>query len=186
MRARLGVPVLAHRRTAELLAGRGVAVDGELADDQRVVLAGEPPFPVRVVHTPGHAKGHLCFLDETWGSLLAGDMVAGLGTIVIDPPGGDMDAYLASLEKLISLAPATLFPGHGPALRNAPAKLREALDHRRWREERVLGAWNDGLREPERMLPVVYDDAPRTAWPLAERQIAAHLERLRRAGRLVG
>jgi glyoxylase-like metal-dependent hydrolase (beta-lactamase superfamily II)/8-oxo-dGTP pyrophosphatase MutT (NUDIX family) len=185
LRERLRVPVLAHRETARLLAGRGVAVDGELADGERVVLEGDPPFPVRVVHTPGHAPGHLCFLDETWGSLLAGDMVAGLGTIVIDPPGGDMDTYLASLEKLLDLAPVTLFPAHGPALRNAPAKLREVIDHRLWREERVLAAWNDGLRRPREMLPVVYDDAPEQAWPLAERQIVAHLERLRRAGRLI-
>ena len=181
---RLRLPIAAHRATAELLAERGITVDRELADGERVVLDGVPPFPVRVVHTPGHAPGHLCFLDETWGSLLAGDMVAGLGTIVIDPPLGDMDAYLASLDKLLALAPKTLFPSHGPALRDAEGKLREYLEHRRWREERVLAAWRDGLREPAAMLPRVYDDAPREAWPLAERQVLAHLERLRRAGKL--
>jgi len=184
MRRRLGVPVLAHAETARLLADRGLTVDGELADGERVTLAGDPPFPVRAVHTPGHAPGHLCFLDETWGSLLAGDMVAGIGTVVIDPPLGDMDAYLASLDKLAELAPGTLFPAHGPAILDAVGKLREYADHRRWREERVLAAWRDGLREPRRMLPRVYDDVPEPAWPLAERQILAHLERLRRAGRL--
>jgi glyoxylase-like metal-dependent hydrolase (beta-lactamase superfamily II) len=178
------VPVAAHRRTAELLAGRGVEVDRELADGERVVLAGEPPFPLTVLHTPGHAPGHLCFFDETWGSLVAGDMVTGLGTVVIDPPLGDMDAYLASLDKLLALAPETLFPAHGPAIRDAAGKLREVAEHRRWREERVLAAWRDGVREPAAMLPRVYDDAPREAWPLAERQILAHLDRLRRAGRL--
>jgi len=184
MRRRLGVPVLAHAATARLLADRGLEVDDELADGERVSLAGDPPFPVRVVHTPGHAPGHLCFLDETWGSLLAGDMVAGIGTVVIDPPHGDMDAYLASLDKLVDLAPKTLFPAHGPAILDAVGKLREYADHRRWREERVLAAWSDGLREPREMLPRVYDDVPEPAWPLAERQILAHLERLRRAGRI--
>jgi len=184
MRRRLGVPVLAHAETARLLAARGLAVDGELADGERVTLAGDPPFPVRAVHTPGHAPGHLCFFDETWGSLLAGDMVTGIGTVVIDPPHGDMDAYLASLDKLIELRPKTLFPAHGPAILDAVAKLREYADHRRWREQRVLAAWRDGLREPRQMLPRVYDDVPEPAWPLAERQILAHLERLRRAGRL--
>jgi glyoxylase-like metal-dependent hydrolase (beta-lactamase superfamily II)/8-oxo-dGTP pyrophosphatase MutT (NUDIX family) len=186
LRRHLGVPVLAHPKTAELLAGRGIAVDGTLADGQRVVLAGggEPDFPLRVLHTPGHAPGHLCFYDETWGSLVAGDLVAGLGTIVIDPPQGDMDAYLASLERLIELAPATLFPAHGPAIRDAVGKLREYVEHRLWREEKVLAAWRDGLREPQAMLPRVYDDVPEQAWPLAERQIVAHLERLERAGRL--
>jgi glyoxylase-like metal-dependent hydrolase (beta-lactamase superfamily II)/8-oxo-dGTP pyrophosphatase MutT (NUDIX family) len=184
LRERLGVPIAAHAATAALLAFRGVAVDRELVDGELVVLAGDPPFPLRVVHTPGHAPGHLCFFDETWGSLVAGDMIAGLGTIVIDPPQGDMDAYLASLDKLLALEPKTLFPAHGPALRDAAGKLREYAEHRRWREEKVLAAWRDGLREPAAMLPDVYDDAPREAWPLAERQILAHLERLRRAGRL--
>src|SRR5690606_23748958 len=126
----------------------GVPVDGELADGERIVLAGEPPFPLRVVHTPGHAPGHLAFLDETWGSLVAGDVAAGIGTIVIDPPQGDMDAYLASLDRLIALAPKTLFPAHGPTLRDAAGALRELRAHRLWREERVLAAWRNGLREP--------------------------------------
>jgi glyoxylase-like metal-dependent hydrolase (beta-lactamase superfamily II) len=138
---------------------------------------------VRVVHTPGHARGHLCFLDEASGSLLAGDMVAGLGMIVVDPPEGDMDDYLASLEKMIALAPRTLFPGHGPAVLDPPAKLREYITHRLWREERILAAARAGQTAAE-MLPAVYDDVPTAAYPLAERQILAHLERLRRSGRL--
>lgn len=183
LRRFLGVPVLAHPATAERLAGR-IAVDGTLADGQRIVLAGDPPFPVRVVHTPGHARGHLCFLDETYGSALAGDLVAGLGTIVVDPPEGDMDDYLASLAKLADLGPRTLFPSHGPAIKNAVAKLREYIEHRLWREERVAAAWDQGMRTPGEMLPTVYDDVPKEAHPLAERQILAHLARLRKTGRI--
>jgi glyoxylase-like metal-dependent hydrolase (beta-lactamase superfamily II) len=104
--------------------------------------------------------------------------------IVVDPPEGDMDDYLGSLEKLAALRPGTLFPGHGPLIKNASAKLREYIDHRLWREKRILDAWTAGLRRPADMLPTVYDDVPREAWPLAERQILAHLERLRRQARL--
>ncbi len=184
LRKSLGVPVLAHPATAERLAGQGLAVDGELADGQRIVLAGEPPFPLSVVHTPGHARGHLCFLDETWRSAIVGDLVAGLGTIVIDPPEGDMEDYLGSLARLATLRPRVLFPAHGPAVKNAAAKLREYIDHRLWREEKILDAWSRGLRTPEEMLPTVYDDVPKEAHPLARRQILAHLERLRRTGRV--
>jgi ribonuclease/clavin/mitogillin len=188
LRAALGVPVLAHRLTAERLAARGIAVDGELADGERVVLRGAgtaaaPDMTVRVIHTPGHARGHLCFLDEGSGSLLAGDMVAGLGMIVVDPPEGDMDNYLDSLRRLAELGPRTLFPGHGPAVGDAVGKLREYVEHRLWREERILAAHRDGLSARE-MLPRVYDDVPAAAYPLAERQVLAHLERLRRAGKL--
>lgn len=183
LRRFLGVPVLAHPATAERLAGR-IAVAGTLGDGQRIVLTGDPPFPVRVIHTPGHARGHLCFFDETHGSVLTGDLVAGLGTIVVDPPEGDMDDYLASLDKLAALDPRTLFPSHGPAIKNAVAKLREYIEHRLWREERVLAAWSRGLRAPGEMLATVYDDVPKEAHPLAERQILAHLDRLRKVGRI--
>ena len=184
LRERLGVPVLAHAETARLLAGR-VPVDGELADGDRHDLGAEgAPFPVRVLHIPGHAPGHVAFLDETLGSLLCGDLVSGISMIVVDPPLGDMDEYLASLARVRELAPRTLFPGHGPTLADPAATLDQYLDHRRWREERILEAWRSGLRQPADMLATVYEDTPRIAWPLAERQALAHLERLRRAGRL--
>ena len=182
LRTSLGVPVLAQPLTAERLAGRGIEIDGELRDGERVHLGED--FPVLVIHTPGHARGHVCFLEEDQRSLLCGDMVSGVSMIVIDPPEGDMDDYLGSLSKLAALRPGTLFPGHGPAIKNGVAKLREYLDHRLWREERILEAWNGGKRQPSEMLPTVYDDVPPQAWPLAERQILAHLERLRKGGRI--
>jgi ribonuclease/clavin/mitogillin len=111
-------------------------------------------------------------------------MVSGVSMIVVDPPEGDMDDYLGSLEKLAALRPHTLFPGHGPVIKNAAAKLREYIGHRLWREDRIFDAWSAGLRRPADMLPTVYDDVPQQAWPLAERQILAHLERLRRLGRI--
>ena len=182
LRASLGVAVLAHPATAERLVTRGIKVDGELQDGQRIVLGGD--YPVLILHTPGHARGHLCFLEEEQRSLLCGDMVSGVSMIVVDPPEGDMDDYLGSLEKLAALRPKTLFPGHGPVIKNAVAKLREYIDHRLWRESRIFDAWSAGLRRPADMLPTVYDDVPKEAWPLAERQILAHLERLRRQGRI--
>jgi glyoxylase-like metal-dependent hydrolase (beta-lactamase superfamily II) len=138
---------------------------------------------LRALHTPGHAPGHLCFVEEGGlGSVLAGDLLSAVSTIVIDPPEGDMDAYLASLERLLATGPRTLFPGHGPAIIRPEAALRELVEHRLRREARVLDAWRSGVRRPAEMLLTVYDDAPREAWPLAERQILAHLRRLARAG----
>jgi len=182
LRASLGVPVLAHPLTAERLAGRGIRIDGELRDGERVSLGDD--FPVLILHTPGHARGHLCFMEETQRSLLCGDMVSGVSMIVVDPPEGNMDDYLGSLEKLASLRPGTLFPGHGPAIKNGVDKLREYIDHRLWREGRILEAWSAGRRQPAEMLPTVYDDVPQQAWPIAERQILAHLDRLRKQKRL--
>ena len=181
LRRRLGVPLHAHRATGERLAARGLALDGELLPDAEVALGA---LRLRVLHTPGHARGHLCFhaAAERW--LVAGDLVAGFGTIVVDPPEGDMDDYLASLERVRDLGPLTLFPAHGPALRDGQAALAELIAHRHEREASILAAWRGGRREPATIVPLVYDDVPRSAWPLAERQVQAHLDRLRRAGEI--
>lgn len=184
LRRRLGVPVCAHRLAAERLTEMGVPVDEELADGQQVVLAGEGGFPVRVFHTPGHARGHLCFLEETNGSMLVGDLIAGFGTIVIDPPEGNMGDYLGSLRRIRDLTPRALFPSHGPVTVDAVAKLDEYVQHRQWREGRVLEAWTAGIKEPAAMLDRVYDDVPPIAHPLAQRQIVAHLEHLEASGKL--
>ncbi len=181
MRETLGVPVQAHPATAEHLGRRGIRVDGTLSDGESVDLGG---FPVRVHHTPGHARGHLCFFDETHGSLIAGDLIAGLGTIVIDPPEGDMDDYLSSLERMSELAPKTLFPAHGPVVLDGAAKLIEYRDHRLWREERIVEAWRTGLTSARQMVGRVYEEVPVEVHPVAERQIEAHLVRLRRLGRI--
>jgi len=177
LRARhAGVVVRAHPDTASRLpAGSGPVEplrDGDLLDGRW-----------RALHTPGHARGHVAFLDERTGALLAGDMVSTLSTIVVDPPEGDMADYLASLERLRSLAPRTLFPAHGPPTQGAVAKLAEYLAHRRAREEKVLAAV-----EPAGALADVtrraYDDTPEFLLPVAERSCLASLEKLARDGKV--
>lgn len=180
----LDVPVLAHPRTAERLTRLATPVRGELDEGVERRLEGPEAMTLRVLHTPGHARGHLGFLDAERGSLVAGDLVSAVSTIVVDPPEGDMDDYLASLERLRAMPLTVLLPAHGPAVPEPPRYLAELIEHRLWREERILDAWRQGRVDPQAMLPTVYDDVPELAWPLAARQIEAHLERLRRAGRL--
>jgi glyoxylase-like metal-dependent hydrolase (beta-lactamase superfamily II)/8-oxo-dGTP pyrophosphatase MutT (NUDIX family) len=184
LREALGVPVLAHPLTAEHLRGSGIPIDGELVEGQRVTLDGDPPLTLRVLHTPGHARGHLAFFDEGGGSLVVGDVVTGIGTLVIDPPEGDMEDYLATLARLRDLAPRTLFPAHGPTLLGAAARFEAYIDHRRERERRVLAAWRAGARTPATIVPQAYDELDPLAIPLAERQVQAHLDWLERKGEL--
>lgn len=184
LRAELGVPLLAHPLTGERLAASGLAIDDILEDGQRVVLEGEPRIEIEVLHTPGHARGHLAFLCREGGWTIAGDLVAGFGTIVIDPPEGDMADYLASLEKLRDLDPGILFPAHGPVLVDGRRALDRYLVHRREREEAIRAAWASGERNPGAIVPRVYEDLPAVAVPLAERQVLAHLQHLERNGRL--
>ncbi len=183
-RQRLGVPVLAHADSIDPLRRQGIEVDDTLADNQRVELGGDPPLVIRVLHTPGHTRGHLAFLDERTGTILCGDLVSALSTIVIDPPEGDMDAYLASLAKLETLSPSLLLPAHGPPILRATEKLRWYRKHRLEREAQVLTAWRDGCRDATAMVPTVYPGLAPMIMPVAARQIEAHLARLRNRGEL--
>jgi len=179
--ARLGVPVHAHAATAALLVGR-VTVDRPVADGEELVAGGRALI---AVHTPGHAAGHLCFFDPASRALIAGDMVAGVGTILIDPSEGDMIEYLASLERMIALAPSRLLPAHGPMIDDAVGKLRDYGAHRRMREGRVVAALARAARPvaARALVADAYADTPPILWGLAERSLLAHLVKLERDGR---
>jgi glyoxylase-like metal-dependent hydrolase (beta-lactamase superfamily II)/8-oxo-dGTP pyrophosphatase MutT (NUDIX family) len=186
-RRALGAPVFAHAAAAERLRGQDLAIDGELHDGQRVELAGEAerePFALLVHHTPGHARGHLAFEVDATRDLIAGDMVAGFGTIVIDPPEGEMTSYLDSLGRLLSRRPRTLFVAHGAPFLDAAGKLDEYRRHRLEREAQILRLHREGRREPGEMVSEIYPEVPGPVRPLAERQIRAHLARLSGLGLL--
>ena len=97
-----------------------------------------------------------------------------------------MTLYLESLERLLARPATTLLPAHGPPIPDGPAKLREYLAHRRMREARVLGALSDTPATLAALLPSAYGDTPRGLWPLAERSLLAHLDKLCREGRAKG
>jgi endoribonuclease LACTB2 len=172
---RLGLPVWCHPRTADRLDVRPGRV---LADGEVLTLEGEPDMRWRVLHTPGHARGHLCLMDEASHAAVVGDMVAGVGTILIDPPEGEMAEYLRQLRRLRDLPVRALYPAHGPPLPDGPSALEGYLAHRAAREARVLASLHRGPRTLEEVSTEAYADTP-TAWPpLAERSTLAILEKL--------
>ncbi len=171
----LGVPVCAHGKTQERVQ---VEVDVTLEDGEEI---GQGDDTLRCVFTPGHAPGHLCF--QRGDVVAAGDMVAGVGTILVDPDEGDMLEYLASLERLRALAPALLLPAHGPPILRADDKLTEYRAHRLMREGRVVAALA-AARTLEALVPLAYADTPPALWPLAARSLRAHLDKLVKDGRV--
>ena len=172
--ARWNVPIAAHANTVNRLRGR-IDIARELAD-------GESIDGITCVFTPGHADGHLVFERE--GAQIAGDMVAGIGTILIDPSEGDMADYLASLQRMLGRAPSLLLPAHGPAITDAAGKIREYIAHRTMREDRVVAALTGRTEASvDELVPVVYADTPRILWPLAGRSLRAHIDKLVKEGR---
>jgi endoribonuclease LACTB2 len=175
------VPVAAHRLTAELLTE--FTVDRHIEDDDVLILNGEPQIELRALHTPGHARGHLCFYDERTGALLSGDNVVGFGSVLIDPADGNMRNYLDSLERMRSLPNlSVLLCGHGPAVGNPRQKIDEYISHRLQREELILAAVREGHTTAAEIVARAYTDVPQKAHAMAERAVVAHLEKLEADG----
>jgi glyoxylase-like metal-dependent hydrolase (beta-lactamase superfamily II) len=157
-------------------------LDGEsgwhpLADGDRV-WAGD--LDLEVIHTPGHAPDHVCFWSATTRDLFAGDLVI-QGTTVMIPAGhgGNLRAYLASLERIAALNPRRILPGHGAVVDRPLDLIAEYIGHRRLRESQVRQCLSSGTLTVEAIVAAIYPDISETLRPAARQTIEAHLEKLR-------
>ena len=150
---------------------------------------GARSFTLRALHTPGHASNHLCWLLHEEAMLFSGDHVMQGSTVVIAPPDGDMDHYLASLRRLRHLEPAlrSIAPGHGSLLADPAAALDAVLEHRLWRERKVADALDRaGRATVDELLPTVYADVDDERLPVARMSLWAHLRKLASDHRVAG
>ena len=154
----------------------------ELADGERLQLGAQTAL--RVIHTPGHASNHLCYLLEEERLLFTGDQVMQGSTVVINPPDGDMGAYLRALRALQGVDLEWLAPGHGFLVAQPQAVLGGLIAHRLRREAKVVAALSSrGYPAPiDALLPDVYDDVPPALHPVARRSLLAHLLKLQADG----
>jgi glyoxylase-like metal-dependent hydrolase (beta-lactamase superfamily II) len=169
--ALVGAPILAFR-----LPGAERLRDGQVIRGGDVMLTA--------VHTPGHTSDHVVFHEASAGALFTGDAVVGRGTSFIDPPDGDLAAYLRSLRRLQELHARTIYPGHGPVVVDAADKLEEYVAHRREREDQVLSAIAEGHGTVVDMVEQIYAAYPAEVRPLAARSVTAHLIKLEAEGRV--
>jgi glyoxylase-like metal-dependent hydrolase (beta-lactamase superfamily II) len=140
---------------------------------------------LRVLHTPGHASNHVCYLLEGTGLLFTGDHLMQGSTVVIAPPDGNMGHYLASLQRLLGEPVRTIAPGHGLLMENAPAEIARIIAHRLQRESKVLERL--GSMAPvtiEALVPSVYDDVDPRLHVLARSSLLAHLLKLEQDARV--
>ena len=182
--------VLLKQRTGAPLCGRvalhadrqdaSFVPDRLLADGERIALCSDTTL--RVIHTPGHASNHLCYLLEEEQTLFTGDHVMQSSTVVINPPDGDMSAYIASLRSLLDGEADTiawLAPGHGFLMEQPRRAFEAIIRHRLQREAKVLAALHE--LSPvcdEALLARVYEDVPALLHGVAMRSLLAHLIKL--------
>ena len=142
---------------------------------------------LRAVYTPGHASDHLCFFDEASSELFTGDHVLSGMTTVINPPDGDMSAYMESLRRVLALRPAVIHPGHGGVIEDGVAVIEQYIAHRLEREAQVAEAVRrrGEATAPIEVVPEIYAAYPEALHALAARSVQAHLEKLVSDGRAV-
>lgn len=166
------------------LTGAPVRAFGRGHDDLRpnelVTVGG---LEILAVETPGHTRDSYSFVLPADNTLLTGDTVLGRGTTVVAWPDGDLESYLASLERIERLTQAgtvtSILPGHGPFVPDAGATVTFYLRHRAERLEQVRTAVAQGAHTAYEVVERVYADVPRSVWPAAEQSVQAQLDYLR-------
>ncbi|MDD2547838.1 MAG: MBL fold metallo-hydrolase [Burkholderiaceae bacterium] len=182
-------PILGLPSAPTARAASAFTPDRSLQNNELLTLTGKGPegeitHTLEVIHTPGHAANHLCLLLREDGLLFSGDHILNGSTTVIDPPDGNMADYLDSLDRLAERCAAEgvefILPAHGYVLGNAPQAIAGLKAHRLAREAKVLAALQ-ALPEGsvEDWVAHAYADVPPRLWPVAQRSLLAHVERIR-------
>jgi glyoxylase-like metal-dependent hydrolase (beta-lactamase superfamily II) len=144
--------------------------------DGDVVRAGN--LSVTALYTPGHSADHLSFLLADDGAIFTGDLILGQGSSMVTYPEGDVAAYLRSLDRLASLEPRMLFPGHWDPVMDAMGKIAEYRRHRLERESQILTEVRRGEGTVAELTRRVYGDLDEKLALAAEMTLRAHLKKL--------
>lgn len=179
VRDELGIPVWSHLDAAGRLPG--LTID-RFIDDGTILSLGE--LELHVLHTPGHAAGHLAFWEPKHRLLFASDLVSTVSSLIIAPDDGDLATYIASLHRIQELPVRLLLPSHGPPTTRGHALINRTLEHRARREEQLLVALAAGKRDIRELALELYRGSTEETLRLAELQIESGLIKLRREGRL--
>jgi glyoxylase-like metal-dependent hydrolase (beta-lactamase superfamily II) len=165
----LGVPAVGHA------AGPGFDPDVRLLDGARFDVGS---LVLEVVHTPGHADDHLCFLTEK--VMFSGDHIIGGSSVMVD----DLGRYLDSLEKVRGRGLSRIHPGHGEEIDDPDVVIDWYIAHRRQRHEEIFTAIAAGASTVDEIVETVYVDVDSALYPLAARSVEAHLGLLTSEGRI--
>jgi glyoxylase-like metal-dependent hydrolase (beta-lactamase superfamily II) len=195
IKAATGALVLAegpHRAARPLNVGEAPRLDASndtdfrpdraLADGEVVTGKG---FTIEAVTTPGHTANHMAFAFKEGNLLFSGDHVMAWSTPVVAPPDGAMSDYMASLQKLARRSEAIYLPGHGGAVRDAPAFVQHYIKHRQGREASILHRLAKGEADIPTIVRAIYIGLDPRLIKAAGLSVLAHLEDLTTRGLVV-
>ena len=177
-------PILGLPSAATARADSHFRPDRTLLNQELLTLTHQgEKHTLMVIHTPGHAANHVCLVLLEDGLLFSGDHILNGSTTIVNPPDGEMMAYLDSLDLLDSACQAHaidfILPAHGYVLGAAQQAIAQLKAHRLKREAKVLAAMQarpDGTLQD--WVALAYDDTDPRVWPIALRSLQAHVDRL--------
>jgi glyoxylase-like metal-dependent hydrolase (beta-lactamase superfamily II)/8-oxo-dGTP pyrophosphatase MutT (NUDIX family) len=177
LQERTGAPILGRASGEGFARQWTFRPDRQLEDGEKLRVGDST---LRVLHTPGHAEHHVCLLLEEDGLLFSGDHILNGSTTVIDPPDGDMRAYVQSLERLAREPFEFILPAHGHVIARGKTEVARLIAHRMAREAKVIDALQRvGAGTLDELVPFAYDDVDPILYPVAKRSLTAHLLKLR-------
>ncbi len=148
-----------------------ILIDGE-------IIANEY-YSIEVIHTPGHASNHLCYLLKDEKLLFTGDHIMDGSTVVIASPDGSMQDYIDSLAKLKEYDLNKIAPGHGELIDEPYAVVDWIIKHRFERESKVIDVLkqhNSG--DLNTLVKDIYSDVDSMLHPVAKWSLESHLVKL--------
>lgn len=127
LRDRFRIPLYAGRDEAELLANADANMSADFGAptscrpaehqvaDEDLISVG--PFNFKVLATPGHSPGSVCYLHQETGVLFCGDTLFAGSIGRTDFPGCSLKQLLDSIHRQIMTLPDQVicYPGHGPS-----------------------------------------------------------------------
>ncbi|CAD5233373.1 unnamed protein product [Bursaphelenchus xylophilus] len=136
---------------------------------------------LRIVATPGHTTDHASLFLEEEKVLFSGDCILGEGSTVFEC----LHTYMKSLDVLLDLNSARIFPGHGKVIEDPKGKITEYVQHRMLRENQILEALKKaGNATNMDLTNAVYPDIPLSLKLGALGNVDHHLSKLVKDGKV--
>jgi glyoxylase-like metal-dependent hydrolase (beta-lactamase superfamily II) len=172
-----GGPVIPTECEVRLEAGDDLRFKPDVTIKDGHVFKG-PGWTIEAIATPGHTSNHFAYALKEEAAAFSGGHIMGWSTTVISPPDGDMGDYLNSLEKIRDRDFKTIWPTHGPPVREPRPFIQAYIDHRRQREAQILAAMRAGATRIPDMVKIIYADVDKKLHPAACHSVLAHMVHL--------
>ena len=152
----------------------------------RTVVEGDTirvgDYHFQVLHTPGHAPGHISLYDPKKRLLLAGDI---LGEMVAwyAPSSGGAEGYLGSLTKIGDLDIDVILPSHGDVITNAKKAIQQTREKILEKDRLIINSLQAGPKTFEELDRLLFNTPSVQFFP-GTPILESHLQKLKKEGKI--